>query len=108
VRIEIHHHHYHHGLERLDDVIGMLDRLTVRLEKFMSALDDKIAAVAKSTTDALARVQATQANLQTQLDALKQQGGTPEQLAALDTVQANLDALDPTNPATIPARPATP
>jgi hypothetical protein len=72
----------------------------------MSVLSDKIAAVGVALDKALARVDedvlalvAKIAELQALIDA---GGATPEDIAALDALQAKLDALDPTKPAVLP------
>jgi hypothetical protein len=72
----------------------------------MSVLSDKISAVGVALDKALARVDedvlalvAKIAELQALIDA---GGATAEDIAALDALQAKLDALDPTKPAVLP------
>jgi hypothetical protein len=80
-------------------------RLTA-LEKHMAALDDAIAAVKVSADAAVARVTTDVAALKAQIAALQAQvdaGGTPAQIQALADLKAEFDALDPTNPAVLPA-----
>ena len=111
---------YHHGGEAMhwpwdsDPVLGAkVDKLNTLVEQLikkvgntMSALSDKIAAVGSSLDAALARVdedvQALVAKI-AELQALVDAGGaTPDDIAALDALQAKLDALDPTKPAVLP------
>jgi len=70
--------------------------------KAMSVLSDKIVAVGVSLDAALARVDEDVQALTAKIAALQaiidQGGATPEDLAALDALQAKLDALDPTKP----------
>ncbi len=73
----------------------------------MSALSDAIAADNASADAAIARVQATVSDLTAKIAALQAQvdsgGATPQDLADLATLQAKLDALDPTNSSTLAA-----
>lgn len=71
-------------------------------ERLMSALSDQIAEVKTSTDESIARVQADVTDLQAQIDDLKAKVATPEDLAALDAIQARLDGLDPVKPTTLP------
>ena len=75
------------------------------LEAAVSALSDKIAAVEKSVDDAIARVQEDVATLQTKIDELQAKidegTATPEDIAALDRLQAKANALDPVQSSTL-------
>ena len=75
-------------------------------EKLMSALSDKLAALGTTADAAIARVQSDVTALKAQIAALQATvdsgGATPDDLAALDTLNAKLAALDPTQPATLP------
>lgn len=73
--------------------------------KIMSAVTDKIAAATASADAAIARVQGDVASLQAQIDELKANATTPDDLAAIDALQAKLDALDPVKPDTLPDEP---
>jgi hypothetical protein len=73
--------------------------------RLMSLLGDKIKAATDSAALATDRVtrdvaalRSTVADLQARVDA----GGSPEDLAALDALKAQLDGLDPTVAATLP------
>jgi hypothetical protein len=82
------------------------DYLDLRFQSFreqvMSEFSDKIAAVQNSADNSIARVEGDVRDLQTQIDELKGRVSTPEDMAALDKIQAKLDALDPVKPATLP------
>jgi hypothetical protein len=72
----------------------------------MSALSDAIAKVNTSTDAAIGRVQTDLASLKDQVAKLQAQidagGASPADLQALADLQAKVDALDPTSPATLP------
>ena len=72
----------------------------------MSQLSDAIAKVSASADAAVARVQTDVQGLKDQIAALQAQidagGASPADLQALSDLQAKLDALDPTTPATLP------
>jgi hypothetical protein len=72
-------------------------------DQIMSELSDKIAQVQSSQDDALARVSEDVAGLQAQIDDLRTKVSTPEDIAALDAIDAKNRALDPVQPDTLPA-----
>ncbi len=74
----------------------------------MAKVLDLIQSVSDAADQATARVQTDVANLKQQIADLEAQiaaqgEATPEQEAALTALKAKVDAIDPTNPATIPA-----
>jgi hypothetical protein len=75
-------------------------------QNIVSQLSDKIAALGKTADTAIARVQADVTTLSqkvAELQALADSGGaSPDDLAAIDILQAKLDALDPETSATLP------
>jgi hypothetical protein len=77
-----------------------------RLETAVSALSDKIAKLTEATDKALARVQVDVDKLNATIAELKvkvEEGtATPEDIAALEAVEAKLNALDPTVDAVLP------
>ena len=86
---------------KLTVIIEQLDRL----EKAMSALSNKISEVTQATDSAIARVQADVAALNAQIVELETKvanSPTPEDMLALDTLRAKVDALDPVKPITLP------
>lgn len=87
------------------NILKVLDRLE-RMEKNMSKISDKIAAVGTSLDAAIARVQGDVVTLQdkiAELEALVASGtATPEELDALDALKAKLDAIDPVKDAVLP------
>jgi len=72
-------------------------------DQIMSELSDKIAQVQSSQDEALARVSEDVAGLQAQIDDLRTKVSTPEDIAALDAIDAKNRALDPVQPDTLPA-----
>jgi hypothetical protein len=95
-RVDV-HHHFPEGLAAL----------LTKGDQIMSVLSDKIAAVGSSLDAALGRVQGDVGTLTqkvAELEALVAAGGaTLEDIAALEAIQAKLDALDPVKPETLPA-----
>lgn len=84
-------------------LIAYLDlRFTQTWEQIMSVLTDKIAEVQASQDEAIARVMEDVAAQQAEIDDLKTKVTTPEDIAALDAIQAKNDALDPIKPAVLP------
>jgi uncharacterized protein YlxW (UPF0749 family) len=78
-----------------------------REEQFIvSQLSDAIAAANSKADAAISRVQADVTNLKNQIATLQATvdsgGATPEDMNNLAALQAKLDALDPTQPATLP------
>jgi hypothetical protein len=72
-------------------------------EELMSALSDKIAEVQSSVDESIVRVTEDVADLNAQIEALRQKVTTPEDIAALDAIKAKTDGLDPVQAATLPA-----
>jgi hypothetical protein len=87
----------------VESLTPLLDALGDRI---VSALSDAIAAASKSADDAIARVQSDVAALDATIEALQakidQGTATPEDIAAVQALQAKLDALDPTSPEVLP------
>lgn len=100
-RIDVYHH-------LADD--GAILAAVKALEGSMSQLSDKIASLGASVDSAIGRVQGDIQSLTgkiADLQALVDSGGaTPGDLAAIADLQAKLDALDPSHPATLPPAPA--
>jgi predicted nucleic acid-binding Zn-ribbon protein len=113
-----HEHGHHHEDESHvfcklkeihEDVVNVrkdLEALSRKVDHKMSQLSDKITALNSGIDAAIARVQtdvtalnAKIVELQAKVDAGT---ATPEDLAALDSAQAKVDALDPTKPDTLP------
>lgn len=86
----------------------ILRLLDLQKEQIMSALSDKIAEIAASQDEAFDRVQADVADLQSQIDALKDKVTKPEDIAALDTIMAKNKAMDPYKPDVLPEPPPEP
>jgi len=76
-----------------------------RMEHTMSVISDKLDAVEAAIGAATTRVQNDIATLQAQIADLQAKvdagSATPEELARLDALRASVDAIDPTNPATL-------
>lgn len=74
--------------------------------RIMSKLSDKIAEVRAAVDEAVGRVQADVADLQSQIDALQAKvdegTATEADIAALESIKADLAALDPTRPEVLP------
>ncbi len=90
------------------DLVEFLSRIEAKL----SQLSDAIAALSASTDAAVSRVQTDVTALKAQIATLQAQvdAGTasPADMQALADLKAKIDAIDPTNPATIPPAPETP
>lgn len=86
-----------------DELDASLQALGVRI---MSVFSDQIKNLATSVDAAIGRVQLEESNLSAQvakLQASVDQGlASPEDIESLKSIQAKLDALDLTNPATLP------
>ncbi len=91
-------HHFPKGTT-LEDLLNKFG------DKLMSQLSDALAAATASVDAAISRVTNDITSLQAQIAALQAQiaSGTATQadLDALAALQAKVDALDPTNPATL-------
>lgn len=78
-------------------------------QKLMSILTEKLAELNSSFDAALARVQEDVDALNAEVADLKvkvENGtATPDEIAAIDTLRARIDALDPNKPATLPETP---
>jgi septal ring factor EnvC (AmiA/AmiB activator) len=100
----------------ITDSLSQITSTLSRLEQKMSALEDAVAALEASTDAVVARVQADHdalskqiSDLQAQLDAGGLTQAQEDALAArLAALQAKQDAIDPTNPATLPPDTGTP
>jgi hypothetical protein len=86
--------------------------LAIQKEEIMSILTEKLAELNSSFDAALARVQDDVDTLNAEVAELKikiENGtATPDEIAALDTLRARIDALDPTSPTTLPEDPGGP
>jgi hypothetical protein len=83
----------------LFDLIRLADYLE---EKIMAKATAKIAEVVSSFDAAQQRVEKAVADLRAEVETLKGEATTPEDLAALDALDAKIDALDPSKPAVLP------
>jgi hypothetical protein len=88
VRVDVYHHF-------------VPDPTLATLEDLVSQLSDKIAELTTTVNQTKDRVTNTIATMQATIDDLRSRASTPEDFAALDSLQATLNALDPTNPATL-------
>lgn len=92
-------------IRHVDGILDMIETLVRQGRFLMALLDDKIDAAQQSANDALARSQSSVATLRAQVAELQAQvdqgGATPERVAKLEALKATLDAIDPTNPATV-------
>lgn len=94
-------------IRHVDGLFDMIETLVRQGRFLMALLDDKIDAAKASADEALARSQSVTATLRAQVADLQAQvdagGATPERIAKLEALKATLDAIDPTNPATVSA-----
>lgn len=72
-------------------------------DQIMSQITEKLDALKASQDAAVIRVTEDVASLQAQIDELRTQVTTPEDIAKVDAMQAVADALDPVKDATLPA-----
>lgn len=79
-----------------------LDLRFIRLkDQIMAEFEDKVAEINRSVQEAQDRVMAAVEGLRAEIAEAKAQGLTPERMAALDDIDARVDAIDPTKTATI-------
>lgn len=106
INLNVHVHFPDSVLGKLNEILAGLKTISQKVDHSMSVLSDKIASVQASVDTAIARVQADVAAKNKQiadLQALVDAGGaTPADIAALETLKAGVDAIDPTNPAVLP------
>jgi hypothetical protein len=96
LHVDAHVHQHESG-----STLAVLDHLD-QLERLMSKLSDKIAKIGTSLDKAIERVQDDVVTLQNKITALQEavdnDTATPEDLAAIDMLEAKLAALDPVKP----------
>ena len=81
-------------------------RFSALKDEIMSQISEKLDALKASQDAAVVRVTEDVASLQAQIDELRAQVTTPEDIAKVDAMQAVADALDPVKPDTLPEGPA--
>jgi chromosome segregation ATPase len=103
LHVDAHVHQHESG-----STLAVLDHLD-QLERLMSKLSDKIAKIGTSLDKAIERVQDDVVTLQNKITALQEavdnDTATPEDLAAIDMLEAKLAALDPVKPDVLPVEP---
>jgi hypothetical protein len=92
------------GFSGLGFALSAIQQQVSKGEQLMSVISDKLASLQTSADAATTRVTADIQALRDQIAALNTNAATPEDLAKIDALQAQLDALDPTNPAVLASK----